>query len=73
MPTNPSDPSYPSPGPLLYCHLRHANAERAEAMQGLLVLLYNRVNGRVSGPYLERILINLGGDARGGGGIVRVV
>ena len=51
-----------SDGSELSCHLHHIDAHRAEAMEGLLVLLYNRVDGTFSMTDLERVLIALGGD-----------
>ena len=70
MPTNPRDSSYPSPE--LSRHLRHVDSERAEAMEGLLYILYDRMDGRISRPDMARIFIVLGGDAGGGGGGVGV-
>ena len=53
-------------------HLHRVESERAEAMEGLLYILYDRVDGRISMPDLARIFIVLGGDAGGGGGGVVV-
>ena len=36
-------------------------------MEDLLYILYDRVDGRVSRPDLDKIFIVLGGDAGGGG------
>ena len=49
--------------------LRPVNAERAEAIEGLIALLYDRVDVIFSRPYLASIFIALGGDAGGGGGV----
>ena len=49
-------------------HLRHAVAKSAEAIEGLLTFLYNRVYGIVSRPDLARIFVALGRDAGGRGG-----
>ena len=38
-------------------------------MEGLFVLLYDRVDGRVSRPDMEIIFIALGGDSRVEGGV----
>ena len=59
-------------GSKLSRHLRHANADRVEAMEGLLALLCNRVYGRVSRSDMSRVFNALGGDAEGGGGELRV-
>ena len=61
-------------GSELSCHLRHVDAKRAEAMEGLIALLYDRVDGRFSRPDLARILSpwGLGVDVGGGGRGVRV-
>ena len=48
-------------------HLIHINAKRTDDMEGLLYILYDRVDGRISRPDLARIFIVLGGDAGGGG------
>ena len=57
----------------MHCHLHQVNSKRAETMEVLIVILYNRDNGGVSSPDLARIFISLGGDARGGGGGVGVI
>ena len=49
-------------------HLHRIEFERAEAMEELLYILYDRVDGRISIPNLARIFIVLGGDSGGGGG-----
>ena len=59
-------------GSELSCHLHHINVDREEVMEGLIALLWDRTNGRVSRMYLARIFIALGGDAGGGGGVLRV-
>ena len=46
------------------CHLRHVGAERAEAMGGLIAILYDRVKGIFSRPDLGRIFISLGPGGR---------
>ena len=48
--------------------LRHIDAKREEAMEGLIALLYDRVNNEFSRTDLTRIFIALGGDSKGGGG-----
>ena len=60
-------------GSELSYHLCHVGAEKLDAMEGLIALLYNRVDGRFSRPDLARIFIalGLGVDAEGGGGGVR--
>ena len=50
----------------------HVSTKRAEATEGLIELLYDRVDGIFSGPDLARIFITLGGDSGGGGGGVQV-
>ena len=62
----------PFSGYALFRHLCHIDYEKAEAMGGLIYILYDRANGRISGPDLTRIFIALGGDAGGGGGGVGV-
>ena len=47
----------------LSCHMCHVSTKRAEATEGLIELLYDRVDGIFSRSDLERILILLGGDA----------
>ena len=42
-------------------HLRNVGAERSEAMEGLLTLLYDKVDSGVSRPDLSRIFVDLGG------------
>ena len=37
----------------MYCHLNHVNAKRADALGGLLVILYDREDLGVSRPYLH--------------------
>ena len=59
-------------GSKLSRHLSHVDSEREEAMEGLLHILYDRVDGRISRPDLARIFIVLGEDAGGGGGGVGV-
>ena len=54
-------------GSKVYCHPNHVDANREEAMKGLLTLLYYRINVRFSRPDMARIFIALGGDSRGGG------
>ena len=49
-----------SDGSELSCHLHHIDAHREEAMEGLLLLLYNMVDDIFYRPDLERILIALG-------------
>ena len=53
-------------GSKLYHYLSHVDANREEAMKGLLTLLYYRINVRFSRPDLARIFIALGGDSGGG-------
>ena len=50
------------------CHLNHVDVDKAEDVERLLTLLYDRVNGGFSRTDLARIFIALGGGARGGGG-----
>ena len=52
----------------IYRQLRHINAKRAEAMEGLLAFVYDRFNDGFSRTDLTRIFIALGGDSKGGGG-----
>ena len=47
-------------GSNMSCHLRHVNTKRAEDMEGLLALLYDRVHGGFSRTDLKRIFITLG-------------
>ena len=49
----------------MYRHLCHVNTNRVEAMERLRALLYDKVDVRISRPYLARIFILLGGDNRG--------
>ena len=49
-------------------HLHHVDANRVDIMYGLLEILYDRVNGRVSRMDMASIFIALGRDAGGGGG-----
>ena len=56
----------------LSCHLCHVNDNRVEVMEGLIALLYDRVDGRVSRPYLSSIFIALVGDSGEEGGGVQV-
>ena len=58
----------PFAGSKISRHLIHVDTKRAEAIEGLLVLLYDRVNGIVSMPDMARIYITLGGGAVGEGG-----
>ena len=51
-------------------HLRHVDADRAEVVEGLVALLYDGVDGRVSRMDLERFFIALGGDVVVGGGLL---
>ena len=51
-------------GSELSCHLHHVGAKRAEAMGGMIALLYDRVEGILSRPYLARIFIGLGPGGR---------
>ena len=44
-------------------HLNHVYDKKAEAMEGLLVLLDNRVDSVVSSPDMAMIFIYLWGDA----------
>ena len=53
-------------------HLCHVDAKREEAAEGLIALLYDRVNERFPSPDITRIFIALGKDSGGGGGGVRV-
>ena len=53
-------------------HLHHVDSKRAKKIEGLISLLYDRVDIRISTPDLARIFIDLGGDAGGGRGKVRV-
>ena len=59
-------------GSKLSRHLRHIYAKRAEAMEGLLALVYDGVDVRVYRPDPTRVYIALGGDNRGRGGGVQV-
>ena len=43
----------------LSCNLYHVDDKREGAMEVLIILLYNRVYGRVSTPDLTRIFISL--------------
>ena len=49
----------------LSCHLRQVDAKREDAADGLLELLYNRVDVGVSRSYMVRIFIYMGDDNRG--------
>ena len=52
----------------MYHQLRRIDAKRVEAMEGLLMLFYDRVNDGFSRTDLTRIFIDLEGDSKGGGG-----
>ena len=54
-------------GSKLYHYLSHVDANREEAMKGLLTLLYDRIKVRFSRPDLAIIFIALGGDSKEGG------
>ena len=51
------------PGSKLSCHLCHVDAERVKAIEGLLALLYDRVDVRFSRTDLAIIFIAMGRDA----------
>ena len=59
-------------GSKLSRHLRHIYAKRAEAIEGLLALVYNGVDGIVYSPDLARVYIALGRDNGGRGVGVQV-
>ena len=48
----------------LSCHLLHVSAKRTEATEGLIALLYDRFDGRISRLDLERIFIAMGPGGR---------
>ena len=52
----------------MYHQLRRIDANRTEAMEGLLMLFYDRVSNGFSRTYLTGIFIDLEGDSKGGGG-----
>ena len=51
-------------GSELSCNLHHVRANRAEAMEGLIALLYNRGDVRFFSPNLGKIFIALGPGCR---------
>ena len=49
----------------LACNLQHVDYKRVEAMEGLLYILYNRVDNIVFWPDLARIFIVRWGTLKG--------